>query len=715
MALIGKIRENTAFVLIFIGMGILLFILMDVMTSNNQGGGVGSLKMGEIGDTEINRQNFENTLSTVYNGGDAYANRASLWDFYVNEAMVRQEAKALGLGVSDQEMDELIFGPNPSPVVRRNFSNPQTGQIDRQTLTNIQTFINNDNIEEGIQQGQLSPNFRPIWSYQGREVVAQRLQEKIAALVSKAFYAPTWLAQDQADNQIANISAAVVKVPFDEILSTDVSVSDDDIQAYLDENRSQYNNPEETRVLSFVSFNVAPTAADSSKIREKLLELKSDWEKEDMAGDSLFAVGYNGTYTGRFAGRDQLPADLSDRLLDVMEVREVYGPYLEGNAYKLAKLVDREVVADSVNTRHILIAGQTPDQLAAARATADSLKTVLENSPSKWESLAAEFSEDPGSKDKGGLYEGVTPGQFVKPFDDVIFRTGQRGELYLVPTQFGVHIVELLKRSATSSPRAKVGYIVEPIIPTKETEDEQLEAAQSFLNEHRDLASLREAVANNEQLSLQQTAPLDINAFQIPEMGNNGSEIRDIVCWAFSADAGEVSDRVYTFTDPVLFYENKHILVGVSEVVPAGLASVASVREQLTPVVANRLKGEKLAERLKGKDLGAIASEFSVSVDTLKNINLTLSTLPAGVGNEPKVQAAIFRSSEGQASDPVIGNTGVFVVKPLSTPASGVSGSLPTARQTMQRNDRGRVGANLLAAMRANLAVDDQRADLDCR
>lgn len=715
MALIGKIRENTAFVLIFIGLGIALFIMMDIMTSNNQGGGVGSLKMGEVGETEINRQEFETTLSAVYNGGDAYANRDALWNFYVNEAMVRQEAKSIGLGISDVEMEELVFGPNPSNVIRRNFANPQTGQINRELLTNIQNYINNDDIDGGIQAGQLSPNFRPIWNYQNREVVAQRLQEKVNALVSKGMYAPTWLVQERADAQISSISAAVVKVPFDEILGTDVSVADEDIKAYIDENRSIYFNEQENRVLSYVTFDVVATPSDSAALRTKLAELKAEWEGTQMKDDSLFAVSENGSYAGVFYGRSALPVDMADRFLNDMEPRTIYGPYLEGNAYKLAKLVDREVVADSVNTRHILISAQTPEQFEAAAATVDSLKTVLERSPSKWTSLAAEFSQDPGSKDKGGLYEGVTPGQFVGPFDDIIFRTGKRGELYAVRTQFGIHLVELLKRSNTSSPRAKVAYIVEPIVPSSDTENDRLEDAQRFLNDHSTLKALQEGVAANNELNVSQTGPLTINTFQIQELGNSGSEIKDIICWSFSADAGEASDRVYTFTDPNLFYVNKHVLVAVNEVIPSGLATVSSVREELTPVVANRLKGKLLSDRMAGKDLQAIATEFSVEVDTISNVNVTLTNLPGGIGVEPKVSAAIFGTAAQSMSQPVIGNNGVYIVKPLTAPQSGASGNLPTARQQLQLANRGQVSGQLLNGMRANMDVADDRSDLDCR
>ncbi len=64
--------------------------------------------------------------------------------------------------------------------------------------------------------------------------------------------------------------------------------------------------------------------------------------------------------------------------------------------------------------------------------------------------LAKEFSEDPGSKDKGGLYENITEGAFVPEFEKVAFSM-KPGEVYpeLVPTKFGYHIIKLEKLGET--------------------------------------------------------------------------------------------------------------------------------------------------------------------------------------------------------------------------------------------------------------------------
>ena len=713
MALIGKIRQNNLLVLLVIGGGILLFVLSDIYNSGNRGPiGPAEAVMGRVGELEIERNDFERTLGSVYNGGDAYQNRDNLWQFYVNEGLVRDEAAKIGLSVPKGEIEDLTFGTNPSPVVRRNFSDPQTGQLNRQFLDNVRGYLDRGNagIEEGIEERQLSPNFVPIWRYQNREINSQRLQEKLSALVTKGFYAPSWMAQDFANQQGANRRVAYVRVPFDELDNSDVEVNDADLQTYIDENRSLYENDEETRVLSYVTFEVAPSPEDSAAIRTQLAELATDWR--GRTDDSLNALANGGSYNGAFVGANALSPIIADAATRTAEVGSVFGPYVEGNAYKLFKLVDRVEMADSASTRHILRNATTPAQFDEANRIIDSLQNVLQRNRGRFGELAEEFSQDPGSNSNGGLYEGVTPGQFVRPFDRVLFQTGEVGQLYKVRTQYGVHLVEVLSRARTSSPRVKVAYAVENIAPSGDTEDAALIRAQEFLNGKNNLDEVK-AAAGDLGLTVTTTAPLPLSTYSLPNLGS-GQEVRDMMCWAFSADQGDVSDRVYTFTDPQLFYENNYLLVGLEDVVPEGVAPIDAVRDNVTPLVTNRKKGESLASQLAGQDLAAIASRYDVTTDTLTNVNFTLTSLPGGVGREPKVIAAAAATPTNQMSAPIIGNTGVFVVMPLNDASTGTSGNVPAARG--QLNSRSRIAAqsSVLAGLRDAYDIEDQRAAVEC-
>jgi len=69
--------------------------------------------------------------------------------------------------------------------------------------------------------------------------------------------------------------------------------------------------------------------------------------------------------------------------------------------------------------------------------------------------LAKEYSEDPGSKDNGGLYQGIKKGQFVAEFDDAIFNKLKAGELSsdLVKTSFGYHIIQKVAETGVGDAR----------------------------------------------------------------------------------------------------------------------------------------------------------------------------------------------------------------------------------------------------------------------
>ncbi len=718
MALIGKIRNNPLIVLLFIGGGIALFVLSDIMNSGNSGaiGPVEAL-MGRAGEVEIERNEFERTFGAIYSSGDNFQNRDNLWQFYVNEGLVRTEAAKLGLAVSDTEMEDLTFGPNPSPVIRRNFGDPQTGQVNREFLTNVQRYVEDGNIQDGIDAQELSPNFVPIWKYQRREVNAQRLQEKLGALVSKAMYAPSWQAQDFANSQVATRDIALVRIPFDKITAS-AEVSDSDLEAYINENRSIYENDQETRLLTLIQFEVAPTQEDSAAIRASLNELKAEWAS--VTNDSLYALANNGSYTGASLTRSNLPPAVADRVIDELSTGDIYGPYLEGNAMKLAKVVMKETLADSANTRQILIgAGNpragipaTPQELAAAEAKVDSLIGVLRTNRSQFSDLAAEFSTDQGSANNGGVYEKVTPGQFVRAYDDILFRTGELNTLYKVRSVFGWHVVEVLKRSNTSSPRAKVAYIVENIEPSIETQEAVDVKSQEFLAKYDNLADAV-AAAPAAGATVKTTRPLSMTDYNIAGLGS-GQEVRQMLCWAYTFDEGEISDRSYTFDDPQLFYRRYYVLAGVDKVIPKGLAPVAAVRENVEPIVMNRAKGQAAAGQLSGKSLDAIAQQYGSKVDTLRNVNPTMSSLAAGVGREPRVLAAAMTTATNSLSTPIIGENGVYVIKPLKDAPGINSGNLPGARQQINTTSRIAVANSVVSGMRAAAEVEDKRAALEC-
>ena len=188
MALIGKIRKNSWLLIALIALGLGGFIIMDMTSGQQSVFGSSQFEMGEIEGEKVDWGEFNRTEQMLYgsSGGDVYGRRDYLWGYYIEDALVRKEAKALGLGVSQPELMDLQFGQNPSIIIQQRFTNPQTGQIDRERLMSFKTALEDGSLAQDQQSG-------PFWAHQEKEIIKQRLQDKINNMVSKAMFTPSWM------------------------------------------------------------------------------------------------------------------------------------------------------------------------------------------------------------------------------------------------------------------------------------------------------------------------------------------------------------------------------------------------------------------------------------------------------------------------------------------------------------------------------------------
>lgn len=708
MALIGKIRKNSWILVVLIGIGLAGFIVMDMTSSSNLGGGVGNLTLGEVDGVKLDQQRFERAYSLVYanSGGNVYNQRDQLWNYFLEEALVKEEAENLGLSVSNTELASLEFGPNYSPVIMARFQNPQApGQVDVNQLNQIKQLIDQGDLSSAIQTGQLNPQFPAYWRYQREEIVKSRLQTKLNNLVSKAMYTPTWMAEMGFAEENHPVNFVYVKVPFDEIDNGDITLSDEDYSAFLKENESRYKVDEETRVLDYVVFNVTATAADSAKLEKDIADLVPKFA--ESTNDSAFVLSNQGLIDPRYVDRQAVSSVVADEVFQNMEVGQVYGPYLDGNTYKAVKLRDKVVMADSADSRHILLSATTPASFDEAEKRIDSLKLVLESGAASFDSLALKFSQDPGSASNGGKYENTTPNQFVPEYNQVLFLTGQVNRLYKVKTSYGWHLIEVLSRSSTTTERVKVAYLQKAIEPSKDTQNDVFQQASQFIGSNQSIDAVRES-ASAAGLTIESSLPLKANDYQVGSLGAT-EDARQMVKWAYTANAGKVSPSVYAFQDPIGYYDNKYVVATLASVQKAGLPSVETIKSEIEQQVMNKKKGEQLASALTGKTLGAVAAEYQTQVDTITGAKFSQSFL-TGLGNEPKVVATAFNLEQDETSTPIIGETGVYMIKTTLKPTLSAPNNLPQIRQTMSSQARAQVASRLVQGMVKNADVDDFRA-----
>lgn len=699
MALISTIRKNSALIVVLIALGLLGFIIQDMMGGQNSIFGSIQPSLGKINGTKVDLNEFNRTESILYAGssGDVYARRSALWDYFVEKALIDQEAAKLGLGVSKNELNDLQFGPEPSPIIMQRFMDQTTGQLNREQLNSL---------KQQITSNTLTATARSYWAIQEQEIIKDRIQTKLMNMVSKGMYAPSWFAEMSQKESATMMELVFARIPFDAVDNAEVSISDEDYANYLKENPGLFKFDQEARKIGLVTFEVKPTKADSAAQRKKVAELIQKWR--ESTNDTVFVEQNLGTIDGAYVKRDGF-LQFADTIFN-LSVGEIFGPYVDGNAYRAVKLIDRKVIPDSVKSRHILIRPDAVTPLAVATARIDSIKTQIEKGTTTFEAMAARFGQD-GTSMSGGDLGYAAPGGMVKPYNDLIFFQAEQGKLYTVETQFGVHLVEVTGKKITSNGTGvRVAYVGEVIKPSKETETSRFEEAQRFLNANgKDLESMLAAAKKLKGVTQETSQAVNASEFFLGSLGA-GQTSRDIVRWAFGASKGEVAPDIYAYTDPTEFYTNKYVLAGVKTIFKPGKPTADQVKEDIETAVINRKKGELIVDKLRGKGVEAAAAQYSVKVDTMRNVRFNQTFLPNNVGTEPRLNAYAFKLKEGQSTKPFAGNNGVYVVKAFNVADAVVSGDVNQLKTTLAASARAQVGTRFMPAVRKTAKIVDRRS-----
>lgn len=708
MAMIQKIRRNWWLLVLPLALALLAFVMMDMMSGGGSGVSVFSNPnlMAEVNGEKVYADEFSRRLNIAYGNsqGDRNQQVSSLWNFYLEDIILRQEAEELGVGVSKDELDDLMYGTNLSPVMNQLFRDPNTGQVNRDLINQYRTAIEN---------GELDPQTQGFWNHQQYVIIKERLKEKVNNIAAKGMYIPTWQAEMIATDQNNKIDFAYVKVPFDVIDETEIALSDADYSAYLKEKQKEYTLEEEARRVSYIIFDVNPSAADSALVYNNMDSL-ARMLLDPTANDTLIIEANSGVIDPSFSKKDVIPASIADTVFN-MAVGGVYGPYLEEGAYKVLKLVDRKPMPDSIRARHILIKADPTNQPVVNQAfsTIDSLKTLIETGVASFDSLAVQFSQD-GSAAKGGDLGFVgfnTP--YVKPFNDAVVN-GEIGELQIVGTQFGVHLIEVTeKQYINNEPGVKLAQVQEPIIPTEATRAQVEDVALTILESSTTIADLQAAVAQNEALSLETSPDLKATDYFIPGLGG-GQSTRDIIRWAFGnvveigePAIGEVSPELYSYQDQELYYTNKYVLVALETIRFPGKPKLDQVKSLIEPEVLKEKKSQMIVEQMgTSTNLASLAAQFGVAQDTAKGVSFT-SAYITDVGAEPEVVAKAFKLDLNQASPPIVGQTGVFVVMPVYKPAATAPTNVPQVRRTQLSSLQGQVRSRLLNALKKQAEVEN--------
>jgi peptidyl-prolyl cis-trans isomerase D len=700
MSIIQNIRDKAAWlVFIIIALSLLGFLLMDSVSGARGRGifGGNQSSLGTVNGQEIDYVEFQKRLQLQENQFQQQGYpinemmrqniQEQVWNQFIEENVLEAEYKKLGLAVSGQELNDILFGDNPPADFRQQFTN-ENGQYDANKAKQA---------VDALKKQKNDPMAKNFTEQYLPALASFRLREKYTALLANTYYIPKWMAEKTAaeNSQIAAIK--FVGVPYTTISDSlpEIKVTDEDITSYISKRKEEFKQ-EPSRSISYVSFSAAPTAEDTAVVRTNLENLRAEFSNTTDVAQFLTRNNSDVPLFDGYVLKSKLQVPNADTIRELSD-GAIYGPYLDGGNFVVAKMLGKRSLPDSVKCRHILLSTQaTPDSVAKARI--DSIVGAIRGGAS-FASMAAQFSEDPGSKENGGEYDfgSQQMGNLAKEFADFIFY-GTTGEKKVVKTDFGYHYIEILNQKGFEQ-AYKVAYLSRPIIASQQTENTASGAANQFAGESRDAKSF-DANATKQNLTKLIAQEIKPNDIMIPGLGSS----RQLVRWVNEASIGDVSEP-FTIDD-------KYIVAVLTEVNKEGLMSAIKARTLVEFQVRNQKKAEVIKKKIgTASTLDAVAAATQQSVLSADSVRFSSPFIP-NVGQEPKVIGAAFNKAyQSAVSAPITGNGGVFVLKTEAISAVADGGiNAEEQRKTMMQQMRQSAGFRAVDALRKAADVKDERS-----
>ncbi len=701
MALITKIREKSGIAAGAIAVSLVLFLVgSDIFQGRSRFFGGSSDEVGEIAGESIKYQDFQKKVEEASQAYSAQTGRGpseqelsmmreQVWNEYLLNYAYGKEYAALGLSVSPEELVDMVQGENIHPSVRQQFTNPQTGQFDKNFV--VQFLKNLKSMPAAQQQA---------WANFEKSLSQDRLRSKYENLLKLSAYTTNIEAQKEYNAQTAKASVRYVYVPYASIDDSTVKVTDSQLEDYLAKHKDLYKG-ENTRSFQYVTFPVVPSKQDTAAFYNDIKRLAK--ELAIAKNDSAFAMMNSDVKTPYLVTLSEIPASVKTQLA-TMTPGGIYGPFKEGLVYSIYKYggIEKDSLF-TVRASHILIRPENQSdsaKVAARKRAEDVLKQI--KGGANFEALARMSSMDGSGQQGGDLGYFKNNGSMVKPFEKAVFGFSGTGLLpSIVETDFGFHIIKVTE--AKTNTRYKLAAINRTIAPSQATMDEIFRKADNFAAANGTLDAFNAALKKDKNI-------LMLRADRVPEGSagfNNLQNARDIVRWAFNDDTkvGQVSDAFQN--------DNQYIVAILTGKTSKDEVKVDDYRAELTSKVKADVKAEQIITKLGGISgtLEQIAQKYGAGalVESANDITLGQGVL-GSAGADPAALGKAFGLKVGKKSKPFKGEFGIFVLEKVAgTPAPAIA-DLTMYKNTARAMAAQRTSYYINEAIKENAKVVDNRA-----
>jgi peptidyl-prolyl cis-trans isomerase D len=714
MSVLEKIRSKTGLLVGIIGLALVIFILESLLGSGSALFGNNDTLVGKIAGDKIDYSAFsakveEQILQIQKQNPNAQINDQTkeqiinqVWQEMINERVNKSEFKKLGVSVSADELYDIML-VHPHQYVIQQVTDPNTGKI-------IEGFARPDGSLDvaklGQWVGQMNGDQAIFWKQLETSIADLRTAEKYNALIKKGLYVTTAEAKDAFVAQTKQVNTSYVMKRYASVPDSTVKVSDEEINNYYNKHKSDYKVAQTTRKIEYVSFDVLPSNADYEAIQKDAQDVAKYFKDKTSKEDSAYIAQETEGGQVMISSYTKKNMIIADSTVYTAAKGTVFGPYTEGTFLKIYKLTDSKSVADSAKVRHILIGLQsnktqqqrTPE---AAKRMADSLLVLLKAKKVSFDTLVKTVSDDLGSVDKGGDYGWFDENKgFVAPFKDAGLM-GTVGNITVVPTQFGFHIIEVLGVSKTRHNSYTVAQITKLIAPSSETNREYYKIASVFAGKNANTEAFNKAV-ETEKLNKRIADEIKESDKNLPGL----DEAKELVKWIYKANKGDVSE-VFEFKD-------RFIVANVTGVKEKGIAPLEEVKDDVTAKAIRDKKAEQFiaeftAKAGASKSVDDIAAKMSLAVEKADNLTFASYNVPA-IGREDALIGTATAMKTGTTSKAIKGDNGVFIVAVTAVNEGALPKDFKGKQKEMEQANGGRVDYELYDALREKADIEDHRA-----
>lgn len=662
MATLQKIRSKGPLLVIVIGLALFAFIAGDAwkVLQPHQG----KQDVGEVNGEVLSAQDYQkmvDELSEVIkltNGLNSLTEdqlnnvKDQVWQSYVNNKLIAEQAEKLGLKVTDAEIQSIIDQGTHPLLMQTPFRNPQTGMFDKDMLKKFLVDYANLNASQmPAQYVEYYQKMGAFWQFVEKTLAQSTLAEKYQNLVAKSLISNPVAAEDAFNSRTEQSDLLLAGVPYSSINDSTVQVSDSEIKDLYNEKKEQFKQLVETRDIRYIDVKVVPSDADRKAVKKEVTEYSNQLASTTADfGTFVRSTGSSVNYSDVPVSKSVFPADVASRL-DSTNVNEVYGPYYNqtDDSFNAFKLLAKVSSPDSIQFRQIQVYADTEEK---TKTLADSIYNALKGG-ADFAAVAKIYGQTgEATWVNAQSWEGSELDADNSKFINTLLNQPVNELANLNMGQANLILQVMNKKSMQT--KYKVAVVKREVEFSKETYNAAYNKFSQFVAQNTTIDSM---VKNAEESGYTLMPRTDLSSAEHYVGGVRST--REALKWIFAAKPGEVSP-LYECG------ENDHLMVvALDKIHEAGYRDINSVAEMLRAEIRRDKKAEKIMEEMKKYNSIAQVKGMKDAVsDSVKHVTFSAPAyISVTRSSEPVIGAVAAKTAANKVSAPIKGNGGVYMIQ----------------------------------------------------